>query len=146
MVELFQRPLYAIEYQKNLHQICQIALVTSMQCNHSTKYSAGCWNYQRLVKKSGDHPQFPRDNIACPHGTFFRTTTKIRYLKKQPKVCRRRSFTIAKVGHIGLFNACCTEQSQFFSLIVCGVIFFSGIFNFPQNYNRSFSLSVQQFF
>ena len=39
-----------------------------------------------LAKKSEDHPRdFRRDNIAGPHGTFFRTTTKIGYLKKSPK-------------------------------------------------------------
>ena len=47
-----------------------------------------------LVRKSGDHTRvwssgglrvvpdiFRQDNIAGPHGTFFRTATKIEYLK-----------------------------------------------------------------
>ena len=36
-----------------------------------------------LAKKYGDHPcDFHLDNIAGPHGTFFRTIVKIGYLKK----------------------------------------------------------------
>ena len=48
MVELYQRPLYAIEQLKKLHQVLPRALVTSMLCNQSTKAKCltqpFCWN------------------------------------------------------------------------------------------------------
>ena len=47
MAELYQRPLYAIEQLKKLHQVLSIALVTSMQCSSIPASYTNSENFMR---------------------------------------------------------------------------------------------------
>ena len=54
------------------------------------------------------------------------------------------TFTITKMGQIGLFNACCIEQSQFLPWLSLGN-FLSWIFYFRSDYNQFFSVFLVVF-